>query len=288
MVTFVATPIGNLGDITLRALDVLRAADVVFCEDTRHSLKLLNHFEIKKPLVSCHKFNEQAAAEKLVALAKEGKEVAVVTDAGTPVISDPGNRLVLALREAGIPYTLAPGACAFVAALVLSGLPADTFAFVGFLRGKKSEKRALLQRYAEFAGTLLFYSAPQDVDDDLALLLEAYGDRPACAVREITKVHESVQHFSLAEGLPGEKRGEYVLLVGGAAARENPLNSLTPAEHVAHYMAQGMPRKEALKRAAKERGVSKSELYKLTLDAGAAEEAGEDAAEEDEGAGGEA
>lgn len=143
MVKFVATPIGNLGDISLRALDSLREADVIFCEDTRHSLKLLNYYEIKKPLVSCHKFNELAAAEKLIMMAKEGKNIAVVTDAGTPVISDPGNLLVQALRENGIEYTLIPGACAFVAALVLSGFPADKFAFLGFLRGKKGEKKII-------------------------------------------------------------------------------------------------------------------------------------------------
>ena len=265
MVTFVATPIGNLADISLRALDTLRAADVVFCEDTRHSLKLLNHFEISKPLVACHKFNERAAAQKLLSLAREGKEVAVVTDAGTPVISDPGNLLVQTLREAGVPYTLAPGACAFVAALVLSGFPADTFAFLGFLRGKTGEKRAFLQKYADFEGTLILYSAPQDVDGDVALLYEAFGPRSACAVREITKLHESVQPFSLEAGLAGEKRGEYVLLVGGAAPRANPLNALSAEEHVAHYRAAGLSRMEALKAAAKDRGVSKSELYRLTL-----------------------
>lgn len=265
MVSFVATPIGNLGDISLRALETLRAADVIFCEDTRHSLKLLNHFEIRKPLVACHKFNERAAAEKLVSLASEGKEVAVVTDAGTPVISDPGNVLVQALREVGIAYTLVPGACAFVAALVLSGFPADKFAFLGFLRGKNSEKREFLKGYALFDGTLAFYSAPQDVDDDIALLAEAFGAREACAVREITKVHESVQYFNLSEGLAGEKRGEYVLLVRGAEKRENPLNSLSEEEHIAHYMAQGMSKKDALKAAAKDRGVSKSELYKFTV-----------------------
>lgn len=265
MVTFVATPIGNLGDISLRALEVLRAADVIFCEDTRHSLKLLNHFEIKKPLVACHKFNERAAAEKLAALAKEGKNVAVVTDAGTPVISDPGNVLVNVLREHGIQYTLAPGACAFVAALVLSGFPADAFAFLGFLRGKKSEKLAFLKEHAAFRGTLVFYSAPQDVDGDISLLYEALGEREACAVREITKVHESAEYFTLSEGLKGEKRGEYVLLVRGAQAAENPLNALSESEHIAHYMRQGMDKKQALKAAAKDRGVPKSELYKFTL-----------------------
>lgn len=265
MVYFVATPIGNLGDISLRALEVLRAVDAVFCEDTRHSLKLLNHYQIKKPLVACHKFNERAAAEKLVSLAREGKEVAVVTDAGTPVISDPGNLLAQQLREAGIPYTLVPGACAFVAALVLSGFPADTFAFLGFLRGKTSEKRAFLQKYACFEGTLALYSAPQDVDADVALLYEVWGERQACAVREITKLHESCEYFTLSAGLAGEKRGEYVLVVQGASPQQNPLNSLSEEEHVAHYMTQGMPRKEALKAAAKDRGVSKSELYRRTL-----------------------
>ena len=266
MVSFVATPIGNLGDISLRALDTLREADVVFCEDTRHSLKLLNYYEIKKPLVSCHKFNELSAAEKLVALAREGKNVAVVTDAGTPVISDPGNLLVQSLREAGIAYTLIPGACACVAALVLSGFPADTFAFLGFLRGKTSEKRSFLQRYADFCGTLLFYSAPQDVDGDIKLLAEVFGAREACAVREITKLHEESVPFLLSEGLPGEKRGEYVLVVEGAPPAENPLNALSVGEHVRAYMQQGLDKKEALKRTARDRGISKSEVYREALD----------------------
>ncbi len=265
MVTFVATPIGNLGDITLRALECLRGADIIFCEDTRHTLKLLNHYQIKKPLAACHKFNERAAAEKLAALAKEGKEIAVVTDAGTPVISDPGNLLARTLREEGIPYTLAPGACAFVSALVLSAFPADVFAFLGFLRGKTNEKRAFLQQYAAFSGTLALYSAPQDVEQDIALLYETLGDRAACAVREITKLHEEVQPFRLAEGLAGEKRGEYVLLVEGAAPRENALNALPVPEHIAHYTALGMSEKDALKAAARDRGVPKSELYKYTL-----------------------
>ena len=265
MVYFVATPIGNLGDISLRALDTLREADVIFCEDTRHSLKLLNYFEIKKPLVACHKFNEFSATEKLLALVKEGKNVAVVTDAGTPVISDPGNLLVQALRDAGAEYTLIPGACALVAALVLSGFPADKFAFLGFLRGKNSEKKDFLRRYAEFDGTLIFYSAPQDVDADIKLLAEAFGDRDACAVREITKIHESVEPFRLLQGLSGEKRGEYVLLVQGAEPRENPLNLLSEEEHIDFYVRQGMSVKEALKAAAKDRGVSKSDLYKFTI-----------------------
>ena len=139
MVSFVATPIGNLKDITIRAIETLKEADVIFCEDTRHTIKLLNAYEIKKPLYACHKFNEKEAAEKILAAAREGKNVAVVSDAGTPVVSDPGNLVCKALKEAGQPYTLIPGACAFVAALVLSALPADKFAFIGFLPEKKSE-----------------------------------------------------------------------------------------------------------------------------------------------------
>ena len=265
MVTFVATPIGNLGDITLRALDALREADVIFCEDTRHTLKLLNYFDIKKPLFSCHKYNELTAAEKVAELAAGGKNVAVVTDAGTPVISDPGNVLVNVLRDRGIRYTLAPGACAFVAALVLSGFPADKFAFLGFLRVKRGDKKALLQEYADFRGTLVFYSAPQDTDADIPLLYETLGEREACAVREITKMHESTEYFTLSAGLAGEKRGEYVLLVKGAQKRENPLNLLPERDHIAHYKSLGMSEKDALKAAAKDRGVSKSELYKFTI-----------------------
>ena len=264
-VYFVATPIGNLGDISSRALETLRSADGIFCEDTRHTLKLLNYFDIHKPLFACHKFNEKAAAEKLIEFVSEGKTAAVVTDAGTPVISDPGNVLAAALREKGIDYTLIPGACAFVAALVLSGFSAERFAFLGFLRGKNSEKKEYLKPFIDLPCTLLFYSAPQDVDDDIRLLYEVFGERKGCAVREITKIHESIEYFDLSEGLSGEKRGEYVLVVEGGAKKENPLNLLSPQEHIRHYEGQGLGRKEALKAAAKDRGVSKSELYKFTL-----------------------
>lgn len=265
MVSFVATPIGNLKDITLRALETLREADVIFCEDTRHTIKLLNAYEIKKPLYACHKFNETEAAEKILAASRRGEKVAVVSDAGTPVVSDPGNTVCRILRENNEPYTLIPGACAFVAALVLSALPAGRFAFIGFLPEKKSEKKAVLEKYKDSDLTLAFHSAPQDVDKDIAAMYEVFGDRPACAVREITKIHEESTPFRLSEGLEGEKRGEYVLVVGGAAERENPLNALSETEHIRHYMAAGLDKKEALKRAAKDRGVSKSELYPFSV-----------------------
>lgn len=266
MVSFVATPIGNLKDITLRALETLKDADVIFCEDTRHTLRLLNAYEIKKPLFSCHKFNEKEAAERILAASREGKKVAVVSDAGTPVVSDPGNVVCRVLREAGESYTLIPGACAFVAALVLSALPADRFAFIGFLPEKKSEKIKLLEGYKDVDMTLAFHSAPQDVDKDIAAMAEVFGSRRACAVREITKIHEESREFCLTDGLDGEKRGEYVLLVEGAQTKQNPLCSLSEKEHILHYIAQGLDKKDALKKAAKDRGVSKSELYPFALD----------------------
>ena len=266
MVSFVATPIGNLKDITLRALETLREADVIFCEDTRHTIKLLNAYEIKKPLYACHKFNETDAAEKILAASRRGEKVAVVSDAGTPVVSDPGNIVCKALREAGEPYTLLPGACAFVAALVLSALPADRFAFIGFLPEKQSEKKSLLEKYKDLDITLAFHSAPQDIDKDIKAIYEVFGDRAACAVREITKIHEESRAFRLSEGLSGEKRGEYVLLVEGATEKESPLNALSETEHIRHYMTAGLDKKEALKRAAKDRGVSKSQLYPFSVD----------------------
>ena len=266
MVSFVATPIGNLKDITLRALETLKEADVIFCEDTRHTIKLLNAYEIKKPLYACHKFNETEAAAKILEASRRGEKVAVVSDAGTPVVSDPGNIVCQILREAGEPYTLIPGASAFVAALVLSALPADRFAFIGFLPAKAGEKKAVLEKYKDLDVTLAFHCAPQDVDKDVKAMYEVFGERRAAAVREITKIHEETQTFLLSEGLAGEKRGEYVLVVEGAKEKESPLNRLSEREHIQHYMAAGLDKKEALKRAAKDRGVSKSELYPFAID----------------------
>lgn len=266
MISFVATPIGNLKDVTLRALEALRDADVIFCEDTRHTLKLLTAYDIKKPLYVCHKFNEREAAEKMIGLAGEGKAICVVSDAGMPVVSDPGREVCRVLREANVPYTVIPGACAFVCALVLSALPADRFSFIGFLPDKAGERKKLLQNYRTARETLVFHCAPQDVDRDIKSLFEVLGERQACAVREITKIHEESVPFLLSEGLAGEKRGEYVLVVSGAKESENPLNTLPPREHVLHYMGEGLDKKEALKRAARDRGVPKNELYKETLD----------------------
>lgn len=266
MVYFVATPIGNLKDISLRALEVLRTADVIFCEDTRHSIKLLNAYEIKKPLKACHKFNEHVAAENIISAARDGLEVAVISDAGMPVISDPGNVVCAELKKAGVEYTVIPGANAFLSALVLSAMPADRFAFIGFLPDKAGEKKALLEKYKSLDMTLCFHVAPQDVDRDISALYSVFGDRKACAVREITKLHEEALPFTLKEGLAGEKRGEYVILIEGAKEVENPLNLLSEKEHIARYMQGGMGKKDAVKQAAKDRGVSKSEMYKFSIE----------------------
>lgn len=265
MVYFIATPIGNLKDITLRALDALRAADVIFCEDTRHSATLLNAYDIKKPLRACHKFNEREAAEKIIAEAKGGKEVAVISDAGMPVISDPGNKVCEALKEAGVPYTVIPGANAAISALILSAFDASRFTFLGFLPEKAGEKRELLQKFASLQTTLLFHVAPQDIDKDIAAMYEVFGDRRACAVREITKIHEEAIPFTLKEGLSCEKRGEFVIVVEGADG-SNPLCSLSEREHIDFYLKDGLDKKEAIKRVAKERGVPKSSLYKYTIE----------------------
>lgn len=266
MIYLVATPIGNLKDITLRALEVLKKADVVFCEDTRHSLKLFNAYGIKKPLVACHKFNERRAADKIISEACAGKEVAVISDAGMPVISDPGNVVCEVLKEEGLSYTVIPGANAFLSALVLSALPAERFAFLGFLPDKTGERNKLLEKYASLDLTLCFHVAPQDLDKHIASLYSVFGERRACAVREITKMYEEAVAFNLSEGYKGEKKGEFVLVVEGAKDCGNPLNALSEKEHIQHYMESGLDKKEALKRAAKDRGVSKSELYKYTLD----------------------
>jgi 16S rRNA (cytidine1402-2'-O)-methyltransferase len=266
MVYFIATPIGNLKDISMRAVEVMKNCDAIFCEDTRHSQILLSAYDIKKPLFSCHKFNERESAQKIVSLAKEGKEIAVISDAGTPVISDPGNILCKVLREEEIAYTIIPGACAAISALVLSAFDAERFAFIGFLRGNNSDKKELLSKYALSDLTLIFYSAPQDVNDDIKALFEVFGNRKAAAVREITKIHEEVQYFNLESSLGGEKRGEYVLVVEGNKENVNPLNKLSIEEHIEYYIAQGYDKKEALKKVAKDRKVTKSEIYKYTIE----------------------
>ena len=264
MLYLVATPIGNLKDISLRALEVLKSVDEIACEDTRHSIGLLNAYDIKKPLTSYHKFNEKEAGLKLIEKLKDGKDIALITDAGMPIISDPGNVLVNMLIENGLEFTVVPGACAFVSALALSGLDSSRFAFLGFLPQKNSERVDFLSRYKELDMTLIFYSAPHDVKKDLDTLYKVFGERKAVTVREITKLHETIERFTLGQETT-EPRGEYVILVEGGK-QENPRLNLSEKEHIEYYISNGMDKKEALKQVAKERGVSKSSLYKYTIE----------------------
>ena len=264
MLYFVGTPIGNLKDISLRALEVLKSVDEIACEDTRHSLGLLNAYQIKKPLFAYHKFNEKETGEKIVEKLKSGKDIAVISDAGMPAISDPGNVLVTLLIENNLEFTVVPGACAFFSALVLSGLDSSKFCFLGFLPEKTSQRKEFLQKYANLDMTLIFYSAPHDIKKDIQSIYSVFGSRRAVAVKEITKMFEKAERFSLEQGLTQEPKGEYVLLVEGASNQNENL-SLSEKEHIELYLSQGMDKKEALKKVAKERGVSKSSLYKHTI-----------------------
>lgn len=265
MLYFVGTPIGNLKDMSFRAIEVLKEVDEIACEDTRHSLVLLNHYDIKKPLFSCHKFNEKESGEKIIEKLKAGKNIALITDAGMPVISDPGNILAEMLIENGLEFTVIPGACAFVSALILSGLDSSRFCFLGFMPQKSGERREFLEKYKNLDLTLLFYSAPHDVKKDIESIYSVFGDRVAVAVKEITKLHERAERFNLKDGLSSEPKGEYVLVVRGSENQSDLLN-LTEKEHIEYYINQGLDKKEALKKVAKERGVSKSTLYKYTIE----------------------
>ena len=266
MLYFVSTPVGNLKDISLRALEVLNEVDLIACEDTRTSLKLLNHFEIKKPLVAYHKFNEKTASEKLIEELEKGKNIALITDAGTPVISDPGNLLTKLLTERGIEYTVIPGATAFVPALILSGLDASRFCFIGFIPEKKREAEELLSKYKNLDMTLIFYSAPHDLKKTVETLYSVFGNRKAATVKEITKLHEKVERFNLADNVSEENpRGEYVIIVEGGDGEENPNLKLSILEHINLYLSQGMSNMDAVKQVAKERKMPKSEVYKYTI-----------------------
>ena len=263
MLYFVGTPIGNLDDMTFRAVETLKSVDCIACEDTRHSLALLNRYGIKKPLFSFHKFNEKETGEKIVEKLKNGENIAVISDAGMPVISDPGGFLVKTLIEEELEYTVIPGATAFATALVLSGFSADKCCFLGFLPDTQEKRRAYLEKYKDFDGTLIFYSAPHDIVKDVGTLFSAFGDRKACACKELTKIHERAIRFNLKDGFTEEERGEFVLIVEGA---KNENVSAIPAEELLKkYLAEGMGKNDAVKRVAKEKGASRQEIYKLTI-----------------------
>ena len=260
----VGTPIGNLKDITLRALETLKAVDIIACEDTRHSLALLNHYEIKARLVAYHKFNENECGEYLIKEIEDGKNVAIITDAGMPAISDPGAVLVRMCRERGLPVEVVPGPTAFASAVAMSGLNSTGFTFLGFMPDKKKLKVALLSKYAKSEVPVIFYVAPHDLKKTASDIKEIFGDRKVYVCREITKLHECVTETTLA-GFEAEERGEIVMIVEGVE-ESNPLQDMTIEDHLLHYINNGMDKKEAVKKVSSERGIPKNEVYQVALD----------------------
>ena len=272
----VATPIGNLEDISLRALRVLKESDAIACEDTRQTLKLLSHFDIQKRLVSCHEHNEITRAAEIVIELEQGAQIALVTDAGTPGISDPGGRLVSLCLRHGIQVVPIPGACAFVAALSASGMPIEEFAFVGFLPSRPTERRKRLRALAAEPHTLALYEAPHRLLDTLEDTLEILGNRPAVMARELSKVYEEFVRGHVEDLLAATRkkppRGEITLLIGPAdgeaqhTAAEDAHTKIPLGRRVTEIMQErGVDNKAALKQVARERGLTRREAYKQLL-----------------------
>lgn len=271
-----ATPIGNLRDMTPRVVETLSFVDLIAAEDTRNSIKLLNHFGIKTSMTSYHEYNKVEKAQMLVQKMKEGLNVALITDAGTPAISDPGEVLVNLCQQEGITVTSLPGAAACITALTLSGLSTRRFCFEGFLPSEKKEKAEILKLLEEETRTIILYEAPHRLVRTLRELYEALGERKLTICRELTKRFETVMPTTLEEALAfyeeREPRGEYVLVIEGKSflqkkkERQESFLDLSIEEHMKRYEEAGMERKEAMKAVAKDRGVSKREIYQYMLD----------------------
>ena len=270
-----ATPIGNLDDMTFRVIETLKKVDLIAAEDTRHSIKLMNHFQIKTKMTSYHEYNKYDKAKILVKQMLEGKDIALVTDAGTPGISDPGEELVRQCHEAGIRVTALPGACALINALVISGRPARRFCFEAFLPYDKKERKKILDQLKDETRTIILYEAPHHLEKTLRDLKESLGNRRMTLCRELTKKYESV-HLTTIEDLlekleTNPPRGECVLIIEGRSFEELEEESresflkMPLEEHMAIYLNQGYSRKEAMKMTAKDRGVSKRDIYQQLL-----------------------
>ncbi|MBR6050360.1 MAG: 16S rRNA (cytidine(1402)-2'-O)-methyltransferase [Clostridia bacterium] len=265
----VATPIGNLADISERAIKVLSEVDFVAAEDTRNSGKLLSVIGVKKPMISYFEHNKAERGDEIVSRIKNGESCALVTDAGMPAISDPGEDIVRLCHERGVTVRIVPGACAAVSALAVSGLPTGKFVFEGFLPAQKNERRRELESLKTERRTIIFYEAPHKLRSTLSDMSDILGNRKISLCRELTKINEEVNVSSLREATAHyettEPRGEYVLVVGGATDDEIKNSSffadMTVSEHVEHYVASGMTKNDAMKACAKDRGVSKSEIY---------------------------
>lgn len=270
-----ATPIGNLEDMTFRCVHILKEVDLIAAEDTRNSIRLLNHFEIKTPMTSYHEYNKIEKGRKLVEKLREGTDIALITDAGTPGISDPGEELVRMCREEGIPVTAVPGAAACVTALTISGLPTRRFAFEAFLPTEKKERQQILEELKQETRTIVLYEAPHRLIKTLRLLLETLGDRQVRVCRELTKKHETVYEDTLSGAVSyyeeQEPKGECVLVIAGKSReeirREEQMQweEMTLEEHMEKYLSEGMDRKEAMKQVAKDRGIGKREVYRALL-----------------------
>ncbi len=265
----VATPIGNLSDISGRAIKVLSEVDFIAAEDTRNSVRLLTHFGIKKPLVSYHEHNKREKGREICDRLALGESCALITDAGTPAISDPGEDLVCLCAENNIPVTSIPGCCAAITALTLSALPTGRFTFEGFLSASKKERREQLMALRGEERTMIFHEAPHKLRATLDDMLQIFGDdRPVSLCRELTKLNEDIMRTTLSEAVEyykeNEPRGEYVLVVGGGAKKEEDCfwGNMTVIEHIEHYIALGAERMEAIKKTAKDRGVNKNSIYK--------------------------
>lgn len=272
----IPTPIGNLKDITLRALEILETVNLIAAEDTRHSLKLLNHFNIKKPLISYHQHNEQGKSENIIQRLKEGQDIALVTDAGTPGISDPGSIIVQKCIEENIEFEVLPGATAITTALVYSGLDTTKFLFRGFLPRENKERKGIINDLENRTETLIFYEAPHRLLNTLEFLKENLGSRRIAVCRELTKLHEEIIRVTMDEAIEHyknvEPRGEYVLVVEGKREEEilqekrSKWENLTIKEHIIMYMNEGISKKDAIKRTARDRGMNKSEVYIHSLE----------------------
>ena len=261
----VATPIGNLEDITYRAVRILNEVDLILCEDTRQTLKLLNHLNINKKLDTYHRHNEDEKKSRIITILEDGKNIALVTDAGTPGISDPGEVLVKEAIENNINVVPIPGACALINALIVSGLSTGSFSFWGFLPLNKKNRDEKLELIKEERTTVIIYEAPHKLKETLKDLKDYLGDRDICIAKELTKVHESYVRGTISEVMNkiGEPKGEYIILIeGNDDVKENDLNSLTLEEHYKFYEAQGYDKKEIVKMIAKDRKVPKDVIYK--------------------------
>jgi len=275
MLYLCATPIGNLEDMTFRAIRILKEADLIAAEDTRNSIKLLNHYDITTPMTSYHEYNKIAKGKSLVERMAAGETIALISDAGMPGISDPGEDLVKMCQEAGISVTVVPGACAAVAALTLSGLPTGRFAFEAFLPPDKKKRRLVLESLVSEPRTLVIYEAPHRLLRTLRELNDQIGDRSLAVCRELTKKHETVFTTTLAEAVAyyeeHEPRGECVLVIAGKSydeLRQEAINEwveMTILEHMAYYLQQGSEKKEAMKQVARDRGISKRDVYRELL-----------------------